>query len=54
MAVMAASVSNAQEIEEITGLSNGSIKTGLMRARNNLYTVLTEKMAFKTQHDYGN
>jgi len=43
-----------KEIEEITGLSNGSIKTGLMRARNNLYTVLTEKMAFKTQHDYGN
>ena len=43
-----------KEIEEITGLSNGSIKTGLMRARNNLYSVLTERMAFKTQHDYGN
>ena len=31
-----------KEIREITGLNDGSIKTGLMRGRNRLYALLQE------------
>ncbi len=39
-----------KEIETITGLNNGSIKTGLMRARNRLYSILENTMNFKENH----
>ena len=33
-----------KEIENITGLTNGSIKTGLMRARKRLYNILSDTL----------
>jgi RNA polymerase sigma-70 factor (ECF subfamily) len=38
-----------KEIEEITGLNEGSIKTGLMRGRNRLHTLLHEVLPSETQ-----
>jgi RNA polymerase sigma-70 factor (ECF subfamily) len=38
-----------KEIEAITGLNEGSIKTGIMRGRNRLYTLLQTVLPSETQ-----
>lgn len=38
-----------KEIEGVTGLNEGSIKTGLMRGRNRLHTLLHELLPTETQ-----